>query len=73
MKAIVLEPDCICVPTPFAKQPNSLENDVDHTCAMGPRLNCLYSSDAPFSGSMTELMTCVHRCSRMERTSVAIA
>ena len=81
MNAIVFDPEGILDPTPLARRPSSLVNDITQSFAVGPWLSCVYSIDAPVSGSITELiapsggalMPYEADCSRMVRMSAAMA
>ena len=56
MKAIVFVAVGIRVPTPFAKRPSSLANDICQIVLVGPWMRSLYSKEEPVTGSTTELM-----------------
>ena len=56
INAIVFVPVGIRVPTPLTRRPSSLAKEVLQIAAWLVFIRCLYSSDAPVSGSRTALM-----------------
>ena len=75
MKLKVLVPVGILVPTPLARRPSSLANDVAQIPLVVLCMRCLYSRDAPIFGSMTALIFCavVEVTKFMERAVAAMA
>ena len=72
MEEIVLDPFFVRVPTLFSRRPNSLSNEVNHTCAVGPCLSYLYFSDSPVCGSIIKLIAYMVPCSRIDKAPAAM-